>query len=368
MSAVIRRALLSVSDKRGLADFAAGLHRHGIELLATGGTARLLLDAGLPVREVSTYTGFPELMDGRLKTLHPRVHGGLLGRRGTDDEAMRAHGIEPIDLLVVNLYPFAATIARPDCSYARGDREHRHRRAGDAARGGQESCRRHRAGRPGGLRRRCWPRSTLPAAPRSIRARASRPRPSRTPRATTPRSPATCSSVWASRTSGFRRAAGAVLRQAAGPALWREPASAGRVLPQPGRSRRLGRHRPGAAGQGAVVQQHRRCRRGHRVRAPVCAARLRHRQARQSLRRGARRRSARGLHRRLPHRSDFRLRRHHRLQSRARRGYRARHHRAPVRRGHRRTRRERRRARGAGRQAEPARARDRRSLLDRHRR
>jgi phosphoribosylaminoimidazolecarboxamide formyltransferase/IMP cyclohydrolase len=118
MSAAIRRALLSVSDKCGLAVFAAGLHRHGIELLATGGTARVLIDAGLPVREVSAYTGAPELMDGRLKTLHPRVHGGLLGRRGTDDDAMRAHGIEPIDLLVVNLYPFAATIARPGCSYA----------------------------------------------------------------------------------------------------------------------------------------------------------------------------------------------------------------------------------------------------------
>ncbi|MFI4869734.1 MAG: bifunctional phosphoribosylaminoimidazolecarboxamide formyltransferase/IMP cyclohydrolase [Steroidobacterales bacterium] len=118
MAVAIRRALLSVSDKRGLAAFAAGLHRHGVELLATGGTARLLIDAGLPVREVSDYTGSPELMDGRLKTLHPRVHGGLLGRRGTDDEIMRAHGIEPIDLLVVNLYPFAATIARPDCSYA----------------------------------------------------------------------------------------------------------------------------------------------------------------------------------------------------------------------------------------------------------
>jgi phosphoribosylaminoimidazolecarboxamide formyltransferase / IMP cyclohydrolase len=118
MSAAIRRALLSVSDKRELAGFAAGLHRHGIELLATGGTARVLIDAGLPVREVSAYTGAPELMDGRLKTLHPRVHGGLLGRRGADDETMRAHGIEPIDLLVVNLYPFAATIARPDCSYA----------------------------------------------------------------------------------------------------------------------------------------------------------------------------------------------------------------------------------------------------------
>jgi phosphoribosylaminoimidazolecarboxamide formyltransferase/IMP cyclohydrolase len=117
MSAAIRRALLSVSDKLGLVEFAAGLHRHGVLLLATGGTARLLIDAGLPVQDISAYTGFPELMDGRLKTLHPRVHGGLLGRRDIDAADMRAHGIEPIDLLVVNLYPFAATIARPDCSY-----------------------------------------------------------------------------------------------------------------------------------------------------------------------------------------------------------------------------------------------------------
>ena len=80
-------------------------------------------------------------MDGRLKTLHPRVHGGLLGRRGTDDAAMREHGIEPIDLLVVNLYPFAATIARPDCTLSRKHREHRHRRTGHAARGGEEPCR-----------------------------------------------------------------------------------------------------------------------------------------------------------------------------------------------------------------------------------
>jgi phosphoribosylaminoimidazolecarboxamide formyltransferase/IMP cyclohydrolase len=114
----IRRALLSVSDKSGLVAFGAELHRRGIELLSTGGSARLLIDAGLPVREVSDYTGFPELMDGRLKTLHPRVHGGLLGRRGTDDAVMRDHGIETIDLLVVNLYPFASTIARPDCSFA----------------------------------------------------------------------------------------------------------------------------------------------------------------------------------------------------------------------------------------------------------
>jgi phosphoribosylaminoimidazolecarboxamide formyltransferase / IMP cyclohydrolase len=114
----IRRALLSVSNKSGLVAFGAELHRRGVELLSTGGSARLLADNGLPVREVSDYTGFPELMDGRLKTLHPRVHGGLLGRRGTDDAVMREHGIDAIDLLVVNLYPFGATIARPDCSFA----------------------------------------------------------------------------------------------------------------------------------------------------------------------------------------------------------------------------------------------------------
>jgi phosphoribosylaminoimidazolecarboxamide formyltransferase/IMP cyclohydrolase len=113
----IARALLSVSDKHGLADFARQLERHGIELLSTGGTAQLLRNAGIAVREVADFTGFPEIMAGRVKTLHPLIHGGLLGRRGTDDEVMQAHGISPIDLLIVNLYPFAATIARPDCSY-----------------------------------------------------------------------------------------------------------------------------------------------------------------------------------------------------------------------------------------------------------
>jgi len=114
----IRRALLSVSDKRGLASFAARLHERGVELLSTGGTAALLQAEGLPVRQVADYTGFPELMHGRLKTLHPRVHGGLLARRGIDEPQMRLHGIEPIDLLVVNLYPFAATVARPGVSFS----------------------------------------------------------------------------------------------------------------------------------------------------------------------------------------------------------------------------------------------------------
>ncbi len=116
----IRRALLSVSDKAGAVELAHLLTTFGVELLSTGGTARLLAAAGVAVTEVSDYTGFPEIMDGRVKTLHPRVHGGLLGRRGTDDQVMQEHGIAPIDLLVVNLYPFAATIARPDCSYHDG--------------------------------------------------------------------------------------------------------------------------------------------------------------------------------------------------------------------------------------------------------
>ncbi|HOV56668.1 MAG TPA: bifunctional phosphoribosylaminoimidazolecarboxamide formyltransferase/IMP cyclohydrolase [Rhodanobacteraceae bacterium] len=112
----VRRALLSVSDKTKLVDLARGLDVLGVSLLSTGGTARLLREAGLVVTEVSQVTGFPEIMDGRVKTLHPRIHGGLLGRRGTDDAVMAQHGIAPIDLLVVNLYPFEQAVAKPDCS------------------------------------------------------------------------------------------------------------------------------------------------------------------------------------------------------------------------------------------------------------
>ena len=114
----VRRALISVSDKTGLIDLARGLDSLGITLISTGGTARALREAGLAVSEVGELTGFPEIMDGRLKTLHPLVHGGLLGRRGTDDEVMAQHGIAPIDLLVVNLYPFERAIAAPDCTLA----------------------------------------------------------------------------------------------------------------------------------------------------------------------------------------------------------------------------------------------------------
>jgi len=113
----VRRALLSVSDKTGLVELARALAKRNIEILSTGGTAKLLAGSGVAVREVSTYTGFPEIMGGRVKTLHPKIHGGLLGRRGVDEAVMALHEIEPIDLLVVNLYPFAETVARPGCGY-----------------------------------------------------------------------------------------------------------------------------------------------------------------------------------------------------------------------------------------------------------
>ncbi|MBY6107746.1 bifunctional phosphoribosylaminoimidazolecarboxamide formyltransferase/IMP cyclohydrolase [Ferrimonas balearica] len=112
----IRRALLSVSDKNGIVEFARALSERGVELLSTGGTARLLADSGLNVTEVSDYTGFPEMMDGRVKTLHPKVHGGILGRREQDDAVMDSHGIKPIDMVVVNLYPFAQTVAKAGCT------------------------------------------------------------------------------------------------------------------------------------------------------------------------------------------------------------------------------------------------------------
>lgn len=112
----IKRALISVSDKTGILDFAKALAEKNIEILSTGGTAKLLMKNNVPVTEVSSYTGFPEMMDGRIKTLHPKIHGGILARRGTDEAIMQQHDIQAIDLLVVNLYPFEATIAKDDCA------------------------------------------------------------------------------------------------------------------------------------------------------------------------------------------------------------------------------------------------------------
>ena len=114
----IRRALISVSDKTGIVEFAQALANRGVDILSTGGTARLLAEKGISVTEVSDYTGFPEMMDGRVKTLHPKVHGGVLGRRGQDDDVMEKHGINPIDMVVVNLYPFAETVAKEGCTLA----------------------------------------------------------------------------------------------------------------------------------------------------------------------------------------------------------------------------------------------------------
>ena len=118
--AKIQRALISVSDKTGLVPFAQILAKAGIEILSTGGTAKTLREAGLVVKDVSEHTGFPEMLDGRVKTLHPKVHGGLLFIRGnkTHEAAIRTHNIQPIDLVVVNLYPFEQTVAKPDVSLA----------------------------------------------------------------------------------------------------------------------------------------------------------------------------------------------------------------------------------------------------------
>src|SRR3954468_18158679 len=116
----VRRALLSVSDKTGLAEFARALHQEfRVELISTGGTARYLRDAGLPVTDVSQVTGFPEMMDGRVKTLHPKIHGGLLALRDSAEHvaSMREHDIQPIDLACINLYPFAKTIEKPDVTF-----------------------------------------------------------------------------------------------------------------------------------------------------------------------------------------------------------------------------------------------------------
>ena len=114
----IRRAIVSVSDKSGVVGFAKELSQLGVEILSTGGTAKTLRDQGIPVKDISEYTGFPEMLDGRVKTLHPKVHGGLLGQRSKTEhvQKMKEHGILPIDLVAVNLYPFEATVAKEGCT------------------------------------------------------------------------------------------------------------------------------------------------------------------------------------------------------------------------------------------------------------
>jgi phosphoribosylaminoimidazolecarboxamide formyltransferase/IMP cyclohydrolase len=114
----ISRALISVTDKSGVVEFAQALAQHQVEILSTGGTAKMLRGAGVPVVEVSDFTGFPEMLDGRVKTLHPKIHGGILGRRDleTHRQQMEKHGLKPIDLVVVNLYQFEKAVAQPGCT------------------------------------------------------------------------------------------------------------------------------------------------------------------------------------------------------------------------------------------------------------
>jgi phosphoribosylaminoimidazolecarboxamide formyltransferase/IMP cyclohydrolase len=116
----IHRALVSVTDKSGIIDFAKALQEFGVEILSTGGTAKTIAASGVKIKEVSEFTGYPEMLDGRVKTLHPKVHGGILGIRSNPDhaEAMKKHGLEPIDMVVVNLYAFEKTIADPSCLLA----------------------------------------------------------------------------------------------------------------------------------------------------------------------------------------------------------------------------------------------------------
>ncbi|NLV66255.1 MAG: IMP cyclohydrolase [Spirochaetes bacterium] len=117
--AKIKRVLISLSDKTGVVDFAKSLAGFGIQFLSTGGTAKILRDAQISVTDVSEYTGFPEMLDGRVKTLHPKIHGALLGIRSNPEhvETMKKHNIEPIDMIVVNLYPFRETISKPGCTF-----------------------------------------------------------------------------------------------------------------------------------------------------------------------------------------------------------------------------------------------------------
>ena len=188
----VRRALLSVSDKTGIVDFARGLAELGVELVSTGGTAGALADAGIPHRSISDYTGFPEIMDGRVKTLHPKLYAGLLAVRDDAEHLAAAADaeVELVDLVCVNLYPFEQTVAKRGVADARGDREHRHRRPDDDPRR-REELRLRRAGRLARQLRRGPRRAARRRRRRSCRSpRASRSRPRRspTPPATTPRS------------------------------------------------------------------------------------------------------------------------------------------------------------------------------------
>ncbi len=333
MDLPIRRALISVSDKSGLLELARQLVARGVQILSTGGTARALTAAGIEVREVADFTGFPEIMDGRVKTLHPKIHGGLLGRRGTDDVVMARENILPIDLLVVNLYPFAATVAKPGVSY-------------------DEAIENIDVGGPAMLRGAAKNHADVtvvvdPADYPGLLAELNghdggtrfeyRARLAAKAFAHT----ATYDSLVADyllrkhpmATEPFPVNLGFGLTRIAALRYGEKPASAWRVLSQPRCAQRQHRRRTFAQGKElsfnniADADAAREC-----VRQFDRPA-LRDREACEPVRRGDRGHAHRRLRTCVPHRSDFGLRRHHRVQPRARRRDRAADPRTAVRRG-----------------------------------
>ena len=275
-----KQALISVSDKRGVVDLARALHQLGYRILSTGGTARLIAEAAIPVTEVADYTGFPEMLDGRVKTLNPRIHAGLLARRpdAAHMHALAAHAIDPIDILAVNLYPFEQTVARSDCTF-------------------DDAVENIDIGGPAMLRAAAKNHESVAAIVDPDDYAAVVAEPGRDGRA--------------DRIAGSAEPS---VDQGAADALRREPASERSVLPRTQRRPRAAGRIRAAAGHGALVQQHRRRRRGVGMRAQLQRVRLRHRQARESLRRCHRSGRSGGLRQGLPHRSDISFRRHHRVQ------------------------------------------------------
>ena len=308
----VRRALLSVSDKRGLADFARGLAELGVEIVSTGGTAGELEAEGIPIRSVESYTGFPEILDGRVKTLHPRIHAGLLAVRSSEEhvDTLNEHEIEPIDLVCVNLYPFERVSSKRGVGAQRGDREHRRRRAHADQGRGQEP--RLRGG--GGLARELR-RGARGAAPERRAAVRSHPREPR-PRGLRLHGALRHRHLPLVRRARGRlpRAAHHLVREGARPSLRREPPPAGRLLRRGGIANPPALDGLQAARQGAVVQQP--ARRGLRPPAGgrVRAARGGDHQAQQPLRRGRGRPPGRRLRARAGHGSPERLRRRLLLQ------------------------------------------------------
>ncbi len=258
-------ALISVSDKTGVVELARELAALGVTLLSTGGTAKLLAGAGLAVTEVAEHTGFPEMLDGRVKTLHPTIHGGLLARRDSAEHmaALDRHGIATIDLLVVNLYPFEATVAKAGCTLA--DAIENIDIGGpamvrSAAKNWNHVAVLTDASQYAGVIAELKASGAVSQATRFALAVAAFDRIAQYDGAISDylSSLAGPSDIVPER-SEFPKQVQRPLRQAAGPALRREPAPARRVLPRPASGAGLARHRDAAAGQGALVQQHRRC-------------------------------------------------------------------------------------------------------------